>query len=213
MGADEFQQLWKAYDAKLNASMQMNRKLLEEVVTGKARRSFNWLIVCKAFMIFWGVAWNIVCGTLAWRFRAEPFFVTAAGVSILVTSLTICGYVIQLSLLLQINMSKSILGTQKQLAQLEAVIVGTYRVAILQAPAWTFFFLNRQMVAGMGIGQWVLQIGITVLFVVGVVWLYRMIRVENVEKPWMKKLLHGLGVQQIARARAFIREIGEYEKI
>src|SRR6202000_909228 len=131
-----------------------NRRLLEEVRTGKARRGFNWLIVSTLFMILVGVAWNIFCGRLAWRFRMEPFFLTAAVIMILVTSLTICGYVVQLLLLVQINMSASILGTQKQLAQLEAVIVGTYRISILQLPAWTFFFVNRGMIAHMGGGAW-----------------------------------------------------------
>src|ERR1700760_3836156 len=125
MNADEFQELWRAYDTKLSASMQLNRKLLEEVRMGKVHRQFGWLIISKFFMILLGMAGNILCGTLAWRFRSEVFFVTAAVITILVTSLTICGYVVQLLLLAQINMSKSIMGTQKQLAQLEAVIVAT----------------------------------------------------------------------------------------
>jgi hypothetical protein len=157
-----------------------------------------------------GIGWNILCGTLAWRFRTEVFFVTAAVISILVTSLTICGYVVQLLLLAQINMTKSILGTQKQLAQLEAVIVGTYRLSILQAPVWAFVFVTNDMAAHMGVGWWALEIGVTAVFVVGVIWLYRMIRVENIGKKWMQKLLSGLGIRQIARARDFIREIGEY---
>ena len=210
MSADEFQELWKSYDAKLAASMELNRKLLEETRTGKIHRSFGWLIVCKLFMILLGVAWIVLCAKLAWHFRQEPFFLAAALILILVTSLTIAGYTVQLLLLVQINMSKSILGTQKQLAQLEVVIVGTYRLSILQAPVWTFFFLTRDMVAHMGVWAWVFQIGITAVFVVGVIWLYRLIRVENMEKKWMKKLLSGLGMSQIARARAFIREIGEY---
>jgi len=190
--------------------MQLNRKLLEESRTSKAHRGFRWLIVCKLFMILLGIAWNIVCGRLAWHFRTEPFFVTAAVISILVTSLTICGYVVQLLLLAQINLTRSILGTQKQLAQLEAVIVGTYRLSILQAPVWTFFFLTKETVAQMGVGWWIFQIAVLLLFIVGVIWLYRNIRVENIEKRWMRMLFNGLGLQQIARARDFIREIGVY---
>lgn len=193
--------------------MDLNRRLLEEVRTGKVRRSFSWLMVSKAFMIVLGIAWNILCGGLAWRLRTEPFIVTALVIIILVTSLTICGYVVQLLLLAQINMSKSILGTQKQLAQLEAVIVATYRLSILQAPGWTFLFVTKDMAAHMGVGWWCAEIGVLLGFVVGVIWLYRKISVKNIEKRWMQKLMQGLGVRSIARARDFIREIGEYQQI
>jgi hypothetical protein len=162
-------------------------------------------------MILLAIAWNALCGKLLWHFRAEPVFVTAMALLILCTSLTICGYVVQLLLIVQINMSKSILSTQKQLAQLEAVIVATYRISVLQAPVWTFFFLNKAMMAGMGPGLWILQGAVTGLFVAGVVWLYRRITVENIDKKWMRSLLQGLGMEQIGRARHFIREIREYQ--
>jgi MFS family permease len=210
MSTDEFQQIWKAYDAKLNRSLELNKKLMEELGSQKVRRSFNWVLIGDGCMILCGIAWNAFCGNLAWRFRTEPFFLTAAILSILINSLVICGYVVQVLLLLRINLEKSILGTQKQLAQLEAVIVATYRVSILQAPVYTFFFLNKQMIAGMGPGLWIMQICITGAFIAGVIWLYRNITVKNIEKKWMQTLLKGLGIQSIARARGFIKEIGEY---
>jgi hypothetical protein len=210
MSTDEFQELWKAYDAKLEKTIELNKRLLEEVNSQKARRSFNWMIAGKLFMILLGIGWNILCGRLLWHFRTEPFFVAATALLILCTSLTICGYVVQLLLLVQIRLEKSILNTQKQLAQLEAVIVGTYRVSVLQAPVWTFFFLNKGMIAAMGPGLWIAQASFTGLFIVGVIWLYRRITVANIDKKWMRKLLSGLGVEQIGRARQFIREIREY---
>jgi hypothetical protein len=46
---------------------------------------------------------------------------------------------------------------------------------------------------------------------VGVIWLYRRITVANMDKKWMRGLFSGLGVEQIGRARRFIREIREFE--
>jgi hypothetical protein len=210
MSADEFQELWKAYDAKLERSMEQNKRLLEEVRSQKMRTSFGWLLFRKFFMIVFGILWNVFCGKLAWHFRTEPVFVTAMALLIGCTSLTICGYVVQVLLIVQINMTKAILNTQKQLAQLEAVIVGTYRVSILQAPIWTFFFLTKGMIATMGPAAWIIQGSVTVIFIVGAIWLYRKITVANIDKKWMRMLLNGLGVEQIGRARRFIREIREF---
>jgi Na+-driven multidrug efflux pump len=210
MSTDEFQELWKAYDARLERSMEQNKRLLEEVRSQKMRTSFGWLLFRKFFMIVFGILWNVLCVNLAWHFRSEPVFVTAAALMILFTSLTICGYVVQVLLIAQINLTKTILNTQKQLAQLEAVIVATYRISILQAPLWTFFFLTKGMIAGMGPTFWIIQGSVTALFIVGVIWLYRHIKVENIDKKWMRVLLNGLGVEQIGRARQFIREIREF---
>lgn len=210
MSTDEFQELWKAYDARLDRSMALNKRLLEEMRSQKVHRSFGWLLFRKFFMILWAIGWNILCGRLLWYFRAEPVIVASFALLILFTSLTICGYVVQVLLLLRISMEKTILNTQKQLAQLESMIVGTYRVSILQAPVWTFFFLTKGMMAAMGPGLWIIQVLIAALFIVGVIWLYRRITVANIDKKWMRKLLSGLGVEQIGRARQFIREIREF---
>ena len=210
MSADEFQELWKAYDRRLERSMEQNKRLLEEVRMQKMRTSFGWLLFRKFFMIVFGILWNVLCGKLAWHFRSEPVVFTAMALLILCTSLTICAYVVQVLLIVQINMSKAILSTQKQLAQLEAVIVASYRISILQTPIWSFFFLTKGMIAAMGPVAWIIQVSVTVLFIVGVIWLYRRITVANIDKKWMRKLFSGLGVEQIRRARRFIREIKEF---
>lgn len=212
MTSDEFQELWKAYDAKLEKTMLLNRKLMEEVGTQKLRRQFNWLIFGKCCIIGWGVLWNIVCGSLAWRFRSEPMFVVAAVGVIGFTSYSIAGYTTQVLLLLQINLSKSILDTQKQLAWLEALMVRTLRVSFLQAPFYTIFYISKQMMANAGPGFWIIQGLVTGAFVVAVVWLYRNVRVGNAQKRWMRTLVKNEGGNSIARAREFIREAEEWGK-
>ena len=210
MSTDEFQELWKAYDRRLERSMEQNKHLLEEMRLQKMRTSFSWLLFRKFFMIVFGILWNVLCGRLAWHFRSEPVVFTAMALLTLCTSFTICAYVVQVLLIVQINMSKAILSTQKQLAQLEAVIVGSYRISILQVPIWSFFFLTKGMMAAMGPVAWIIQVSVTVLFIVGVIWLYRRITVANINKKWVRGLFSGLGVEQIRRARGFIREIREF---
>ncbi len=212
MSTDEFQQLWKAYDAKLEKSLRLNQQLLETIQAQKVRTSFNWLIFMKLLMIALGIGWNIVCGSLLWRFRAEPFFVVSAAAVILFTSLAICGYVLQMLLLLQMNLSKNILETQRQLAQLEVVMIRTLRVSFLQAPFYTFFYITRHQAATAGLGYWVIQGIVTGLFVLAAVWMYRKISVKNARVGWIKTMIDNEGGKTITRARGFIREVEAYKQ-
>src|ERR1700754_3509404 len=84
--ADEFQQLWKDYDTKLQRSLRLNQRLLEEIQTRKVRTSFNWQIGFKVMVIVLGIGWNVFMGALLWTFRSNPVFVVAAGLIILFTS-------------------------------------------------------------------------------------------------------------------------------
>lgn len=206
MSTDEFQSLWKQYDRKLEDSLRLNQRLLEEIQSRKVRTSFGWAIVFKFMAIVLGVGWNALLGWLLWHMRDNAVFVAAAGLIILFTSYCICGYVLQILLMLQINLSKSILTTQKSLAQLEAVIIWTLRVAFLQAPVYPFLFVPRNTPA-----QYWLWLGLIVLaLAVAGYYMYRKIRLGNIQ-GWVKKLVGNEGGNSIEKARAFIREIEEYK--
>jgi hypothetical protein len=211
-GADEFQQLWKAYDARLQRSLRLNQRLLEDIRSRKVRTSFNWQIVFKLMVIILGIGWNIVLGSLLWAFRSNPVFVASAGLIILFTSYAIAGYFLQLLLMLQINLSKTILATQRQLAQLETVIVWTLRVSFLQAPVYAFLFVPKVLPPGVAPLYWTIE-GLVALLLGGVaIWLYRRITVKNAKQGWVKKMVDNEGGKSIARAQAFIKEIEEYKK-
>jgi hypothetical protein len=210
--ADEFQELWKAYDVKLQRSLKMNQQLLEEIRSGKVRTSFNWQIVFKLMVIVLGIGMNIVLGSLLWVFWSNPVFAVSAGLIILFTSYCIAGYFLQILLMLSINLSKSILATQRQLAQLEAVIVWTLRVSFLQAPVWPFLFVPKVLPAGVAPLYWVIEGVVVLLLLLVVVWMYRRITVAGARRGWVKKMVDNEGGKSIARARAFIREIEEYKR-
>jgi flagellar biosynthesis protein FliP len=213
MSKDEFQQLWKSYDAKLEKSMKLNHRLMTEIGTRKVHTSLNWQIVFKIMMIVLGIGWNVVVGSLLWRFRSEPVFVASAAVVLICTGYSIGGYIIQLLLILQIKMSETILGTQKQLAYLEAMIIRTLRVGFLQTPAYTTFYITRNMLATAGWSFWITQTIITGLAVLVTIWVFRTVTVKNAEKKkWLKQMVDNEGGKSIARARQFIREVKEWER-
>ena len=74
MSTDEFQQIWKAYDVKLEKSLRLNLRLLQEVQSQKARS------VLRSF-----IASRVIGMTLSWREWAAVIGVVA-GVGLLGSS-------------------------------------------------------------------------------------------------------------------------------
>ena len=213
MSTDEFQALWKAYEQKLQRSLKLNEELMEAVRSRKVRAAFRWQIAFKIVMIGLGVGWNIFIGALLWHYRIEPFFVVATVMVLCCTGYAIGGYFLQVVLLMQMNMSESIVGVQKQLAQLEAIIVRTLRVPFLQLPAYFFFFISRHLASTAGATFWIIEGCITGVSIVATIWVYRHITVEGAgRKGWVKKMVDNEGGKTIARARGFIREIEAYRE-
>ena len=193
--------------------MELNHRLMVELGTQKVHRAFNWQIAFKIMMIALGIGWNIVVGSLGWRFHTEPVFVFSALVVLCCTAYAIGGYIVQFFLILQIRMSETILGTQTQLAQLEAVIIQTLRVGFLQTPVYTFFYITKHTIATAGLGFWVVQGIVTGAAVLVTIWVYRTVTPGNaVKKLWIKQMVDNEGGKTIARARAFIREAEEWGK-
>ena len=213
MSADEFQQLWKSYEQKLQKSMKLNQQLLEANLSRKARKAFNWQIAFKIMMVGLGLAWNIFVGGLLWRYRTEPAFVVAALMVLSCTGYAIGGYFVQVLIMLQINLSESVVTTQKQLAVLEQLMVRTLRVPLLQIPAYFFFFVTRDMMAAGGLWFWVIE-GVSVaVSIVVTIWIYRAITLENAaRKVWVRKIVDNEGWKAVKRAREYAREIEEFRK-
>ena len=212
MSTDEFQQLWKSYDEKLQRSLRLNQQLLESIQRRKVRVSFGWQIAFKLMVVGLGIGCNIVLGSLLWHFRDNPVFVVAAALIIGFMSFTIAGYFMQFLLMVNINMSRNILDTQKQLAGLETIIVRTLRVSFLQAPVWPFLFVPRVLPAATATLYWVIEAVVTILLAAVAIWLYRRITLRNAAGGWVKKMVDNEGGKTIARARAFIKELEEYRK-
>jgi hypothetical protein len=212
MSTDEFQELWKAYDVKLQRSLKLNQQLLEEIQSRKVRTSFNWQIAFKVMVIGLGIGMNIVLGSLLWAFHTNLVFALSAGLIILFMSYAIAGYVMQLLLMVSINMSKSILETQKQLTWLEAAIVWTLRVSFLQAPVWPFLFVPGRLPPGVAPLYWTILSLVVLALALVSFWLYRRITVAGAQRGWVKKMVDNEGGKSIARARAFMKEIEQYRQ-
>src|SRR5580698_9145263 len=119
---DEFIQLWKAYDAKLEHSLQLNLRLLREVQTQKTRSALRMLTAGRVIGLTLGVLYEIILCVACWYVRGQPVMALSIGVFIVVTGIAMGAYWRELVLITRIGYANNIVDTQEKLAGIQTSI-------------------------------------------------------------------------------------------
>src|ERR1700743_921671 len=108
MSADEFQAIWKAYDLKLEQSMQLNLRLLKDVQSQKAKSVLHRLVAGRVFVIALATVYLVILCVVFWYVRTQPVMAISFGVFIVVTVLAIGGYIREISVIRRISYAENI---------------------------------------------------------------------------------------------------------
>ena len=93
MSTDEFQEIWKAYDRKLEKSLQLNLHLLKEVQSQKARSALRSFIAGRVIGIVIGMLYLVLLGFAFWWVRTQPVMAVSFAVFIICTVIAIGEYI------------------------------------------------------------------------------------------------------------------------
>ncbi len=213
MSTDEFQQIWKAYDAKLEKSLQLNLRLLTEVQSQKARSVLGALVTGRIFMIVVaGVYLALMCFGF-WFVRTQPVMAVSFAVIILCTLLAVGEYIREIGVIRGMNYGENIVDNQIKLAGIQSSIIRSIRISWLQLPFWSTFFISNELLRKGGREFLLIQIPITLLLTIVAVFFYRNITIEYAgRKKWVKAMIRGTGIKSISRAMDFMKEIEDFKK-
>jgi len=213
MSTDEFQEIWKAYDVKLEKSLQLNLRLLQEVQSQKARSVLRSFIASRVIGIVIGLVYLALLVIALWYVRTQPVMAVSFVVFIICTVIAIGMYMREIGVIGKISYGDNIIDTQRKLAAIQGGIVRTLRISWVQLPFWSTFFVSNALLRKGGREFWMIEIPITLLLTILAVILYRNITIENArKKKWVKGMIRGTGMKSLARAMAFLQEIEEYKK-
>lgn len=209
--------LWKAQDAKLEQALTLNRQVLKEVVSQKAKHSLDGLIRFKTRGIISVCIYLLVLGTLL-RYAfihyssAANYFIISVTIIFLINVRALYDYVKHLIWIRQINYNGSIVAIQEKLSRLQFSIVQHSRIMTLQFPFFTTLFLsNTWFPQSIGAGYLIFQLFLTGSFTFLSYWLFKNQNIHNLDKKWYRKLLAGSGGKKVEDAIAFYREIEAYK--
>jgi hypothetical protein len=210
---DEFIQLWKAYDAKLELSLQLNLRLLKEVQAQKTRSVLRTLAAGRVIGILIGLLYEVILCVAFWYVRGQPVMAVSIGVFIVVTGIAMGAYWRELFLIARIGYAENIVDTQQKLAGMQSSIIYSLRVSWVQLPFWATFFVSNRLLENGGPVFWAVEIPVVLVFTVAAIVLYYNLTPERVgRKRWVRKLVQGSGWKSVARAIGFMQEIGEFRK-
>jgi hypothetical protein len=212
MSTDEFQQIWKAYDVKLEKSLQLNLRLLQEVQSQKAKFVLRSFIASRVMGIVIGLVYLALLVIALWYVRTQPVMAVSFVVFIICTVIAIGMYMREIGVLGKISYGDNIIDTQRKLAAIQGGIVRTLRISWVQLPFWATFFVSNELLRKGGRAFWMIEIPITLFLTILAVILYKNITIENAQKKkWVKGMIRGAGMKSVTRAMDFMKEIEDFK--
>jgi len=210
---DEFIQLWKVYDAKLEQSLQLNLRLLKEVQSQKTRSVLRTLTAGRVIGIVLGVLYEIILCMACWYVRSQPVMAVSIGVFIVVTGIAMGAYWWELVVIARIGYAENVVDTQEKLAGIQSSIIRTLRISWIQLPFWATFFVSNELIRKGGPVFWAVEIPLILAFTVAAIILFRNLTPGKMErKRWVRTLVQGTGWKSVTRAIGFMQEIREFKQ-
>lgn len=218
MDQSEIINLWKAYDRKLEASLMLNKSNAIEITRLKTKSLLSSMTPLKIFTIIVGMLWVSIGGTIVVNLfvhayaSVSPFFLYSAAFQLLLTAIGIGIYLYQLVLIHQMDITDTLIKTQKRLTQLKSSTLWVARILLLQLPAWTTFYWSMDLIKSGHLPYIFLNSVVTLLAIAVSLWLFINIRYENREKKWFKLIFEGKEWTPVIKARELHKEIEAFER-
>ena len=218
MEQSEIINLWKAYDRKLEASLMLNKSNAIEITRLKTKSLLSSMTPLKLFTIVVGMLWVFVGVTLISNLfvhayaSVSPFFLYSAAFQLLLTAIGIGIYLYQLVLIHQMDITDTLIKTQKRLTQLKSSTLWVARILLLQLPAWTTFYWSMDLIKSGHLPYIFLNSVVTLLAIAVSLWLFINIRYENREKKWFKLIFEGKEWTPVIKAIELHKEIEAFER-
>lgn len=213
MSADEFQELWRAYDARLEQSLRLSWRLFTEVQRQKVGSELRPLVRSRVVGIVVGIVWLWLMGFCVYLVRGQVVMVISFGVFFVCTLMGIVGYIRDVSVIHSIQYSDNVVETQRKLARMQSTVVRDIRLAWLQLPFWASFFVSNAFIRESGRSFFFIEVPIFLFFVGLAIFLYFNITLENARKKrWVAAMIRGAGSRRVERAMELLRELEEFEK-
>lgn len=218
MNEKELKLLWQSSNEKLERSLQVNKKNTDEITKLKVQNVLGSMKPIKIFTLFVGIIWVLFGGIIVTNLfiyaydKVSLFFLYSAAVQLLLTAVAIGIYLYQLIMISNVNISDSVITTQKKISYLKGSTIWSAKILFLQLPFWTTFYLSKEMIVSGNIAYILVNGFFTLLFVYLAIWLFFNIKYENRNKKWFQWIFRGKEWQPILQSMELLNQIDNYQQ-
>lgn len=218
MNENDLKSLWQSTNKKLEDSLLINRKNIEDITRLKVQNFLTSMKPIKIFTLIIAILWVAVIGFVIINIfidafdKVSPFFLYSATIQVLLTTIAVGVYIYQLYLIYKIDFSEPVLSIQKKLSKLKSSTLNVTRILFLQLPVWTTFYWNTSMFENSNFILWIIQGIITLSISYLAVWLFFNIKYENKNKKWFQLIFRGKEWQPILQSMELLNQIESIKK-
>ena len=208
--------LWQATNQRLEKSFHISKQQTEEITRLKVHNLVSSMKPLKFFTILMGMLWVAIIGSAVLNLflfaypDANLFFLFSAAIQVTLTAAALLIYIYQIITIYQVDLTESILQTQKKLASLKISTLWVARILFLQLPVWTTFYWNEGMLTNGNWLLWIIQGIVTLSFAALAVWLFINIKFENRHKRWFRLIFGGKEWTPLMKSMELLEEIDDY---
>lgn len=207
-------ELWQSYNNRLEESLLINKKNTESITKMQAASLLNSIKPIKIFAMLAGIGWVFVIDTILWHLLevASLFFLISAGIQVILTKLALFIYLYQLIVIYQIDISDPVVATQEKLASLRSSSLWVARILFLQLPVWSTFYLRKEIFSVNNQSYLIVNLAITLLFVLVSLWLFFNINYKNKDKKWFRMIFGGKEWDNVLKSITLYNDIQDFKK-
>lgn len=213
MESNDFVLLWQEHYEKIDASLQINRRLLQDSLQAKMRVNLRGMTRLKVWGIVIALLYLALLGSLILVSYIAvgsllSYFTLSMSAIFLFNVKALADYTRHAVWIMEINYDDSVREIQQKLARLRLSLFRHNRILVLQLPFWTTFYLSdRWFPHSVSWGYIVFQVSFTLLFLLAAIWLYRNLVPANADKKWVRFFINGTGGKKLARAMQYADEL------
>ncbi|HVZ25973.1 MAG TPA: hypothetical protein VG842_07965 [Sediminibacterium sp.] len=215
MESNDFVLLWQEHYEKIDATLQINRRLLQDSLQSKLRASLLGMIRLRIWGILIALLYLGLLGCIIWMsYKMTGSLLSYFALSMIAIFLfnvkALADYIRHAAWIRAIQYDASVREIQQKLSRLYAALFRHNRVMVLQLPFWTTFYLSaRWFPHAVCWGYIIFQFLFTLLFMLAAYWLYKHINPANAHKKWVRLFINGTGGKKLARAMQYAEELRE----
>jgi hypothetical protein len=219
MELDELKATWQEFDRKLATSIQLNTRLLQDKMAGKAETALKrlaWMLWLELVINVGGLA--LLGSFIAKHFNEIRYLVPAVALDLGLIALVIAG-ARQIAAIYQIDYCAPIVAIQRRLESLRMERIRTVKWTLLLSPlAWTPLFivalkglLDVDVYASAGIAYVAANLAFGVAVIVAGVWASRHFAARFEGSSVMRWIPDALAGTSLKSATRFLDSLSQFE--
>lgn len=197
MNETYLKELWMSANEKIETNFSLQRKNTDDITKLKIKSLLSSMKPYKVFTLMVGIIWVLTGAFIVTNIfihgydEVSPFFLYSAALQILLTAIAVFIYIYQIHTINNVDITKPVLETQKQITGLRLSTLWSAKILFLQLPLWTTFYLSLTAIASGDLTYILINGAITLLFTYAAIWLFRNIKIENKDKKWFRIIFNG----------------------